>query len=148
MSSAERNKAVATGFIERAFNQGDLSAVDEHVSPAGIDHQEPSGTRFADHLKDVITKMRAAFPDLRFEIHQVIAEGDLVAFRSTMTGAHIGRFEIGPFRDIAPTGRPVRVAHMHFVRFEDGRSRDLWHLWDTPALMRQLAAAPSPAPRG
>ncbi len=140
MTTEEQNKALTLRGFEEMFNRGDLSVVDELVAGRGEDHQEAPGTEFAAHLKDVITKMRAAFPDLRFEVHDILAEGDMVAARSTMTGTHEGRFEIGPFRDIAPTGRQVEWKHMHFFRWVDGKNTDLWHIMDTPGLMRQLQA--------
>jgi predicted ester cyclase len=118
----ERNKALTLKGIEEMFNKGELSVVDELVADRGQDHQEAPGTDFAEHLKDVITKMRRAFPDLHFELHHILAEGDMVASRSTMTGTHEGRFEIGPFRDIPPTSRRVEVAHMHFFRWVDGKN--------------------------
>jgi predicted ester cyclase len=140
VTTEERNKALTLRGFEEMFNRGDLSVVDELVAERGEDHQEAPGTEFAAHLKDVIKKMRAAFPDLRFEVHDILAEGDMVAARSTMTGTHEGRFEIGPFRDIKPTGRRVEWKHMHFFRWVDGKNTDLWHLMDTPGLMRQLEA--------
>ena len=136
--TAQTNKADARQFMESAFNQGDLAAVDGHVAPSGIDHQEPPGTDFAIHLKEVITGLRTAFPDLHFEIHEMLAEGDIVAFRSTMTGTHLGVLNIGPIRGLPPTGHKVAVPHMHFIRVIDGKVSDLWHIWDTPGMMRQL----------
>jgi predicted ester cyclase len=140
--STEINKAVALAFMERGFNQGDLSALDDHLAPDGVDHQEPAGTDYREHLKAVITMLRTAFPDLRFEIHHILAEGDIVAFHSTMTGTHLGALNLGPLRNLPPTGRKIAVAHMHFVRIVNGRSTDLWHVWDIPGLMRQLGMAP------
>src|SRR5579883_534856 len=122
---AETNKAFVRHFMERAFNEGDLSIVDETLAPGAIDHQEPAGTDFATHLKAVIIMLRAAFPDLHFELHELLAEGELVAFRSTMTGTHLG-----PFQGLPPTGKPISVAHMHFIRLLDGKTTDLWHVWD------------------
>src|SRR6266849_5529202 len=136
----DTNKALARNFMERAFNAGDLTIVDGALAPDGIDHQEPLGTNFATHLKAVITMLRSAFPDLHFEIHDMLAEGELVAFRSTMTGTNRGSFQGRP-----PTGKQVSVAHMHFVRLVNGKTSDLWHVWDIPGMMRQLgAAAPQP----
>jgi len=129
----ETNKALTRQFMERAFNEGDLSIVDAALAPAGVDHQEPLGTNFATHLKAAITMLRTAFPDLHFEIHDMLAEGDLVAFRSTMTGTHRG-----PLQGLPPTGKQVSVAHMHFLRCVDGKASDLWHVWDTTGMMRQL----------
>jgi steroid delta-isomerase-like uncharacterized protein len=132
----ETNKASVRRFLERGFNEGDLAIVDEVHAPNAIDHQEPPGTNFASHLKAVITMLRTAFPDLHFEIHEMLAEGEMVAFRSTMTGTHLG-----PFQGLPPTGKPISVAHMHFVRLIDGKTTDLWHVWDVAGLMRQLGAA-------
>ena len=136
MTTPETNKAFIKHFMERAFNEGDLTAVDAALTPDGIDHQEALGTNFATHLKAVITMLRTAFPDLHFELHDMLAEGDLVAFRSTMTGTHRG-----PFQGLPPTDTPISVAHMHFVRLVNGKTSNLWHVWDVAGLMRQLGAA-------
>ena len=137
--ASETNKALTRHFMERAFNEGDLTIVDETLVPDGIDHQEPLGTNFARHLKEVITMLRTAFPDLHFEIHEMLAEGEVVAFRSTMTGTHRG-----PFQGLSPTSKKISVAHMHFVHIVDGKTSDLWHVWDTAGLMRQLGTAAHP----
>lgn len=131
--TTETNKALTRQFMERAFNEGNLAIVDEALAQDGIDHQEPLGTNFVTHLKEVITMLRTAFPDLHFEIHAMLAEGELVAFRSTMTGTHRG-----PFQGLLPTGKQISVAHMHFVHFVNGKTSDLWHVWDMAGLMRQL----------
>src|SRR5437899_12345541 len=112
----EMNKTIVRHFMERAFNEGDLTIVDESLVPEGIDHQEPLGTNFATHLKEVITMLRTAFPDLHFEIHAMLAEGELVAFRSTMTGTHRG-----PCQGLSPTGKQVSVAHMHYGNLGKGK---------------------------
>ncbi len=143
--SPEENEKIVRAFMEEAFNRGDLDAVDRHLAADAIDHQEPPGTDFRAHLKQVITAMRTAFPDLHFEIHQMLAEGEIVAWRSTMTGTHRGPFQLGFSPRIPPTGRAVTVAHMHFVRLEDGQGKELWHVYDIAGLLRQLGAMPQPA---
>lgn len=139
--SSDANKAMIRQFMEQAFNQGDLSAVDTHLATTAVDHQEASNTNFCIHLKQVITALRTAFPDLHFELHDVLAEGDIVAFRSSMTGTHNGPLLMGSTLQLAPTGRSIRVTHMHFVRVVDSKGYDLWHLWDTPTMMQQLGVA-------
>jgi len=130
-------------FMERAFNQGDLSAVDEHLAPNSVDHQEPPGTNFPIHLKQVITGLRTAFPDLHFEIHDIMEHGEMVAFRSTMTGTHLGVASFGPM-PVPPTGKKIAVTHMHFVRIADGQGQELWHLWDLPGMLRQIGVPAMP----
>jgi steroid delta-isomerase-like uncharacterized protein len=142
--TTEDLKARTLEGFERMFNRGDLEYVDEAAAPDAIDHQEPAGTDFAAHLKDVIATLRTAFPDLRFDVHEVICEGQIVACRSTMTGTHQGPLRIGPMASLPVNGLRIEVPHMHFFRYDDaGRLTDLWHVWNTLLLARQLGA---PAP--
>jgi steroid delta-isomerase-like uncharacterized protein len=143
MTTEELKTRTLEGF-DRMFNSGDLDYVDDAVAPGAVDHQEPEGTDFAAHLKDVISTLRVAFPDLRFEVHDVVCEGDIVACRSTMIGTHQGPLKIGPMSNLPVSGAKVEVPHMHFFRYDtQGRVTDLWHVWNTLLLARQLGA---PAP--
>jgi predicted ester cyclase len=142
--TTEELKAGTREAFERMFNQGDLDYVDGALAPGAVDHQEPEGTEIGPHLKEVISTLRAAFPDLHFELHEVLGEGDIVACRSTMTGTHQAPLRIGPLGGLAVNGTVVNVPHMHFMRYdEQGRLTDLWHVWNTLLLARQLGA---PAP--
>jgi predicted ester cyclase len=142
--TAEQLKALTLEGFERMFNNGDLDYVETGTAPGAVDHQEPEGTDFVAHLKEVIVTLRRAFPDLRFEVHEILAEGRSVACRSTMTGTHQGPLEIGPMAALPITGAPIEVPHMHFFRYdEQARLTDLWHVWNTLLLARQLGA---PAP--
>jgi len=136
--SAEQNAAINREVLNRAFNQGDVTVFDQYMAPNGIDHQEPPGTDFIAHLKSVAQGLRTAFPDLHFEIHDLLAEGNVVAFRSTMTGTHTGILALGRGQPVPPTGRPVAVPHMYFVTMQDGKVTDLWHIWNIPLMMQQL----------
>ena len=143
MTSDQLKAKTLEGF-ERMFNNGELAYVDEAMAPGGIDHQEPEGTDIVEHLKEVITVLRTAFPDLRFEVHEMLAEGDIVATRSTMTGTHTAPLQIGPMAGLPITGVQIEVPHMHFFRYdENGRLTDLWHVWNTLLMARQPGA---PAP--
>ncbi len=142
--SVNVNEALVREFLERGFNSGDLAVIDEQAAPDGIDHQEPPGTDFISHLKQVVSALRGGFPDLHFEIHHLVADGEIVAFHSTMTGTHTGVLRVPNMPPVAPTGKSIKVAHMHFVRIVDGKTTDLWHVWDTPTMMRQLGVMPMP----
>jgi predicted ester cyclase len=143
MKPDELKAGTLEGF-DRMFNNGDLAYVDDAVAPGAVDHQEPKGTVVTAHLKEVISTLRIGFPDLRFEVHEILCEGDIVASRSTMTGTHRGPLNIGPMAGLPFTGAHVEVPHMHFFRYDErGRLTDLWHVWNTLLLARQLGA---PAP--
>jgi steroid delta-isomerase-like uncharacterized protein len=143
MTSKQLKARTIEGF-ERMFNNGDLDYVDEAIARNAIDHQEAEGVDFVAHLKDVISTLRTAFPDLNFEVHDAVCDGDVVACRSTMTGTHQGPLRVGPMAGLPIAGARVEVPHMHFFRYDDtGRVTDLWHVWNTLLLARQLGA---PAP--
>lgn len=142
--TTEELKARTLEDFERMFNQGDLTYVDNALAPGAVDHQEPDGTDFAAHLKNVISTLRTAFPDLRFNVHEIICEGNVVACRSTMSGTHQGPLRIGPMAGLPVNDARIEVPHMHFFHYDaDGRLTDLWHVWNTLMLARQLGA---PAP--
>ncbi len=143
----EDNKKIIADFMERAFNRGDLDAIEAYVSPQGIDHQEADGAAIIPHLREVVTGLRTAFPDLNFNIHALVSEEGTVAFRSTMTGTHQGTFQLGCSPVIPASGRKVEVSHMHFVRIEEGKAMDLWHVWDVLTMLRQIGAMPGAAAR-
>ena len=82
--------------------------------------------------------LRTAFPDLRFEIHELVAEGDIVAGRLTMSGTHDG-----PLMGTPPTGRSVRQDHMHFVRYKDGKAVEHWGVRDDLGMMEQMGLMPA-----
>ena len=140
------NEVLVRTSMDRAFHQGDLSAIDEFFAPDGVDHQEPPGTDIIAHLKQVIVGMRTAFPDVHFEIHELLAEGDIVAYRATMTGTQTGTLSLLPGQHLPATGRRVSVPHMYFMRIVDGKTTDLWHLWNIPMMMQQLGVAAAPQP--
>ena len=118
MARTEENKALFRRTYEELLNRGDLSVADELVSPDFINHEAPpSRDRGPESMRGLATMLRTAFPDLRFTIEELVAEGEVVAGRLTMSGTHEG-----PLMGMPPTGRSVRQNHMHFVRFRDGKA--------------------------
>jgi steroid delta-isomerase-like uncharacterized protein len=133
-------EAIIRQFYDRAWNSDDLTAYDELVTDDFVDHQAmpglPSGREGFRQLQVVF---RTAFPDVRVEVEDVVAEGELVAARWISTGTHQG-----PLFGIPPTGRPVRVTAMVVYRVEGGRLAEGWINRDDLGMMRQLGVVPTP----
>jgi len=144
-TSEEENKAHYRRTFEEVFNQGNLALVDELVAPDFLDHEVPPGmnNRGPDSTRQLVTMLRTAFPDLHFTIEDLVAEGDTVAGRVTMSGTHLG-----PFQGIPPTGRSLQQAQMYFVRFRDGKAIEHRAVRDELGMMRQLGVLPAPANAG
>jgi steroid delta-isomerase-like uncharacterized protein len=140
MPAAEENKAQFRRTYEELLNGGDLSVADELVAPDFVNHEAPPGMdRGPDSMRGLATMLRTAFPDLHFTIEELVAEGDTVAGRLTMSGTHEG-----PLMGMPPTGRTVRQNHMHFVRFREGKAVEHWGVRDDTTMMQQLGAVPPP----
>jgi predicted ester cyclase len=140
MTTEERNKERFRRVYEEGLNRGILAVADELTASDFFNHEAPPGmNRGPESMRQLITVLRTAFPDLHFTIEELIAEGDTVAGRLTMKGTHDG-----PLMGMPPTGRQVRQAHMHFVRFRDGKAIEHWGVRDDMGIMRQLGVAPQP----
>jgi predicted ester cyclase len=83
--------------------------------------------------------LRAASPDLRFTVDDMIAEGDRVVTRWTARGTHKGVLFGCP-----PTGRPVTVEAIAIDRYVNGQITDHWAVRDDLGMMQQLGAIPAP----
>ncbi len=141
--SAEENKAAFRRIPEEVFNNGSLDLVDELFASDYIEHQPvppgwPSGL---EGFKMFATMLQSAFPDVRYTVENVLAEGDLAAGHVTVRGTHQGGF-LG----IAPTGREVTWTETHVGRFEDGKLVEHWGDSDDLGLMRQLGVVPESGP--
>jgi hypothetical protein len=80
------NEAIVRRFFEELWNEGDLRVADELVAPDHVHHVGGEELRGPDGAKGVVTGLQTAFPDLRFEIDDVISDGDQAAVRWTASG--------------------------------------------------------------
>jgi hypothetical protein len=72
-------------------------------------------------------------PDIHTEINELIAEGDKVVARCTMTGTHTG-----DFFGIPASGKRISVNVVYIVRIADRRIVEHWGLEDVDTLLKQL----------
>ena len=128
------NRAVARRFIEEVLGGGDFAALNALAAPDCADHAAAPGPAA---LAQFLVTWRAAFPDLRVEIDELVAAGDCVAARWTLRGTHHGAF-LG----LAPTGRRVEVAGTELYRLAGGKVVQRCAAVDIPGLLRQLGAPP------
>ena len=131
------NKATFRRFQE-ATNSGDVEliskTIDEVVEPDVLIRTPlPVEATGAEALKEVFSRLHRAFPDLHVSVEDVIAEGDRIAARNSVTGTHQG-----DYMGIPPTGRRVTYNEMFIVRFVDGRIAETWGVVDVFSQMKQL----------
>ena len=139
--STEENKAVTRRDLEEVWNQGNVAAMDELHDPGCLFRASDGTTRTVAEMKQIVGAYRAAFPDLRFTLEQLVAEGDWVVLRYTGRGTHRGSL-----MGVAPTGRQVTFAGVDFHRVVGGRVVENWYILDRLSLMQQLGVVPAPGP--
>ncbi|MEE4496096.1 ester cyclase [Streptomyces sp. BE230] len=140
-----RNKATFGRFHD-ATNAGDLDiiarTVDEVVAPDALFHAPVPGEESGvEALKGVWAVLLRAFPDIHVTVEDVIAEGDKLVSRQTVTGTHLGEY-----RGLPPTVRSVTYDEIFIVRFDGGRVAEIWGVVDVCAQLRQLGMIPGNAP--
>ena len=134
-------KAALTGFIE-ALARGDRSAAEALVAPGFVDDNPSWGTDDLDGALDTAASLRAAMPDLQFEIQQdtLLAEGGRAEAHTLYRGTHTGAELFG----VAPSGKAVVWTQHDLVQVADGRITRRWVSADTLSFLTQLGALPSP----
>jgi steroid delta-isomerase-like uncharacterized protein len=138
---SETNKQVIRAFLEDVINKGQFERANDLVKEDFIELDPLPGQRQGrEGLKEVLRQMRSAFPDIHWDIHEMVAEGDKVVTRFRWTGTHQDTF-IG----IPATGRSVTVNGFVIDRLEAGKMADSRILMDTLGLLQQLGAIPAPS---
>lgn len=137
--STEDNKALARRFYNEAINGGNVDLIDELVSENFVEHEQFPGlpTTGPEAPKAALGMFRAAFPDLQMTADDMIAEGDKVVVRVTMSGTHKGEF-----MGIPPTNKAFKVQAIDIIEVHDGKATAHWGQTDQAAMMEQLGLAP------
>lgn len=135
--TTEANKAIVRRFYEEVFNQRNVDAIAELMGDEFINNDPtPVAARDRESMKQFIKTITTAFPDHHHAIEDLIAEGDKVVMRCTLTGTHQGQFP--GFLEIPPTGKSLRQQQSHILRVQDGKLVEHWVVRDDLALMQQL----------
>jgi steroid delta-isomerase-like uncharacterized protein len=133
----EANKALIRRFIEDVHNKGNFALFNELFAPNYVNHSAPAKENGRAAREQAIRSYRAAAPDLRVTIDDMIAEGDKVALRWTTHGT-----ERGPLHTplgIAPaTERPISIPGVNIFRIVNGQIAEEWIVWDTLSWAQQL----------
>jgi len=128
--SLEENKAIVRKLIE-AFNKHDLSILDELMGFDYFDHRHQ--LRGLRNYKQLLTMIFNAFPDYHETLEDIIAEGDKVWIRDTVTGTHKGEY-----RGLAPTGKKIKGEMVAILRIVDGQVVEGWEVSDMLHALKRI----------
>jgi len=125
--------------IYEAVNTGNLALLDEFVAPDYTEHSE--GFQGVEPFKQQITAFRAAFPDLRVIVEDLLIDGDRFASRTTVTGTHAG-----DLMGMPASGRRISVEAVDIGRIENGQAKERWGGLNLYSMLTQLGVIPAPQP--
>lgn len=118
--SAE-NKELVRRSIE-AVNEEGPDAVDRFFAPDWVGWDSRDGTKQSrEDSKKELQVILSGFPDARVTIEDLVAEGDRVASRMTVTGTHTMEYF-----GVSPTGKKVRMSMMGIDRIANGKIVESW----------------------
>lgn len=99
------NKDIVRRFMTEVLAGGQLDQIDELLAPGDANRAFGAGV---EEFKGILAGMSAAMPDRRFEVEDMVAEGDTVVARFT-----------SEMRDAS--GKTISVRGNTFYRFADGK---------------------------
>ena len=116
-----------------AYNGRTLEAFDSLLTDDVVLIRDEEKARGRDEFKAVLTRLRRAFPDIRYRIDDVRASGDRMALRWEARATHQGEY-LG----VPGSGRPISYTGITLYELRDGRIARVWVSADSLSLLRCL----------
>ncbi|PYE54799.1 ester cyclase [Deinococcus yavapaiensis] len=129
-------------YIYDETNKGNLAVFEELFAPEFVSY---GGAGFGDlhgpaAFRDLYQQFLVGMPDLRIDSTFMVAEGDIVFVRGTLTGTHSG-----DFMGVAPTNKRIEWTGTAVFKFgEQGLCVARWQEWDGLSVLQQLGVIPTP----
>jgi predicted ester cyclase len=133
-------KLTAERIPLEVVNNGNFALLDELLSTDFVDHSpQPGVAPTRDGLKQSLTALKTAFPDVRYTIEGSIACGDEIVHRLQATGTMTG-----DFMGIPANGKSATWTEIHINRGVNGRLIEHWSLIDQLGMLVQLGIVGAP----
>lgn len=117
-----------------AGDAGDVDAFDDLLHPDAVVHA-PLGlsTTSVEEEKEVWRRALAAIPDLRHDVQEVVADGEVEMARVVVSGTMTASFG-----GVEGTGRGFRIDQAVVTNLRDGKVVEAWEIADIAALQAQV----------
>jgi len=132
-SSTETNKALVRRAI--GYNHGTAGDAAEIFAPDFVAHMPGQAPMDRAAFERYVANVALGLPGYTYEIHDQIAQGDLVVTRLTWRGVHSG-----DLAGVPATGRSVELRGINMFRVKDGRVTEQWAQLDMLGLLQQIGA--------
>jgi steroid delta-isomerase-like uncharacterized protein len=132
MNHRERLEAL-WGIMDR----GEFQLMPAYFTDEYRRHSE-EGVLSRDGFAAALGELHAGFPDIHSVIHDVLSQGNRMAYRWTATGTHLA-----PYMGVPPTRRQITAAGITISLFApDGRVAEEWASWNRASVLHSLGIIP------
>jgi steroid delta-isomerase-like uncharacterized protein len=138
-----QNKQIVGRYLQRAWGDGHWATAEEIVDENAVFHDQvregdlPPGR---EGVRVAMERIATGMPDFVMEVHDLVAEGDIVVIRWSATGTHAGDFNGFP-----ATGRVATLYAISIVRMKDGHIVEGWQETDRLGMAQELGMVPKSA---
>ncbi|MGW1711669.1 ester cyclase [Streptomyces sp. NPDC002156] len=136
--TAQVNKRIMQQFTSQFLPTNDPALAKKFISPDIVMHFAGTTQQGLDTYRGIVAANMKAFPDLKWTVQDMRAEGDTVAIRYTMDGTHEG-----PFAGYEGTGKKVHAESMAFYRLAHGKIVEERAQLDMLTILQQIGAIPA-----
>jgi ketosteroid isomerase-like protein len=126
ISALDQQKHLAIRWFEEVWNQGRREVIFELFAPECVLYDGDKTIRGPEEFAAFYDNLQSQFSDFRITPSTVLAEGDLVSLRWSVSSRH------------KASGREVSLCGISIVRIRDGRFVEAWQNWDAAGLAAQL----------
>ncbi|NLR78335.1 SnoaL-like domain-containing protein [Chitinophaga eiseniae] len=134
----ETNKQVIRELYEKALNQQQMQLLPSYISD---DYTGLQGGKGAAAFQTPLAALLTAFPDIHYQLEDLLAEGDKVMVRWKWTGTHTGAY-----LHLAPTGKVVTNDGMAIYQLRNGKVNHVEVLTDRLGFLQALQVLPPVLP--
>lgn len=134
-SSTELNKTIVKKLYEQGLNKRNFALLDEIISET---YTGALGGKGAESFRKTVTALIAAFPDIQWNLQEVIGEESKVYIRWKVQGIHKG-----PFQNIAATGKSINSDGMAVYELHEGKVTGTNVFTDRFGFLQQLGVLPA-----
>lgn len=132
---AQDSRALTLRIIQEIWNAKNPSLIEELYGNDCVIHTPDGEVHGVEGSRQLYHTYTSAFPDMQFEIEQIVADGNTAAAQLVFAGTHKG-----PLGGIPASGNFVKVANICVFRFADAKLVKQKGVWDTFSLMQQIKA--------
>lgn len=138
--STETSKRIVREHFDR-YNARDLDGLAALASEDCVNHAAIPQAQGRAGMRSIVEKIWRAFPDHTMTVDDVIAEGDRVVCRVTVTGTHTGKLDFVMLQ-LPPTGKRFVSTSIHIFRVVNGQIVERWAVRDDVGMLQQLGLMP------